>query len=326
MRVRAHDPYSEGVDRAANSRARAALRLWDDFPVDAHPRPLVLTVPPVTGPDGFTSSEGKIAFMEGAIAPGDGIRSEILKALDARDVGEYRGHILRVLSASGITAPFCTDRGPRNLPAWAVRLSETHGTLAVLDPQVQATAWLPAGMDAALPEAASQWGRLDQDGRSLTLAFIGSPRVYADYPRVDVFESRAAVVVCPVEVDKSRGARRGHAELREVSVRCRSPSALAFSSPWRVNRSRSRQTRRTDHTSSPPTDYVFTTGRGTPIEPRNMNRHFDRLCASSGVRRIRSHDLRHSCASLLWSQDVPWSRSKHPRPRGPPDEGHLRRH
>jgi integrase len=51
--------------------------------------------------------------------------------------------------------------------------------------------------------------------------------------------------------------------------------------------------------------FVFTTGLGTPIEPRNINRHFDKLCASSGVRRIRFHDLRHSCASLLWSQGVP---------------------
>ncbi|WP_407657654.1 tyrosine-type recombinase/integrase [Kribbella turkmenica] len=50
---------------------------------------------------------------------------------------------------------------------------------------------------------------------------------------------------------------------------------------------------------------MFTTTIGTPIEPRNVNRHFDALCAKSGVRRIRFHDLRHSCASLLWSQDVP---------------------
>jgi integrase len=48
--------------------------------------------------------------------------------------------------------------------------------------------------------------------------------------------------------------------------------------------------------------FVFTTGLGTAIEPRNINRHFDKLCASSGV---RLHDLRHSCASLLWSQGVP---------------------
>ncbi|WP_410794050.1 tyrosine-type recombinase/integrase [Kribbella sp. C-35] len=51
--------------------------------------------------------------------------------------------------------------------------------------------------------------------------------------------------------------------------------------------------------------YVFTTTIGTPIEPRNVNRHFDAMCAKSGVRRIRFHDLRHSCASLLWSQGVP---------------------
>jgi integrase len=44
---------------------------------------------------------------------------------------------------------------------------------------------------------------------------------------------------------------------------------------------------------------------GTPIEPRNVNRHLDKLCNSTGIRRIRFHDLRHSCASLLWSQGVP---------------------
>jgi integrase len=51
--------------------------------------------------------------------------------------------------------------------------------------------------------------------------------------------------------------------------------------------------------------YVFTTHIGTPIEPRNVNRLFDKLCSSTGVRRIRFHDRRHSCASLLWSQGVP---------------------
>jgi integrase len=51
--------------------------------------------------------------------------------------------------------------------------------------------------------------------------------------------------------------------------------------------------------------FVFTTSLGTPFEPRNINRHFDKLCAVSGVRRIRFHDLRRSCASLLWSQGVP---------------------
>jgi integrase len=44
---------------------------------------------------------------------------------------------------------------------------------------------------------------------------------------------------------------------------------------------------------------VFTTAIGTPIEPRNLNRHFNALCDKAGIRRVRLHDLRHSCAPLL---------------------------
>ncbi|RBM05694.1 site-specific integrase, partial [Streptomyces sp. PT12] len=47
---------------------------------------------------------------------------------------------------------------------------------------------------------------------------------------------------------------------------------------------------------------VFTTKNGTPIEPRNLNRSFDALCARAGVRKVRFHDLRHTCASLLHEQ------------------------
>jgi integrase len=54
-----------------------------------------------------------------------------------------------------------------------------------------------------------------------------------------------------------------------------------------------------------PLGLVFTTKLGTPIEPRNVNREFDLLTEAAGVPRIRVHDLRHSCASLLWSRGVP---------------------
>jgi integrase len=47
---------------------------------------------------------------------------------------------------------------------------------------------------------------------------------------------------------------------------------------------------------------VFTTKNGTPIEPRNLNRSFEALCVRAGVRRVRFHDLRHTCASLLHEQ------------------------
>lgn len=47
---------------------------------------------------------------------------------------------------------------------------------------------------------------------------------------------------------------------------------------------------------------VFTTKNGTPIEPRNLNRSFETLCGRAGVRKVRFHDLRHTCASLLHEQ------------------------
>lgn len=50
---------------------------------------------------------------------------------------------------------------------------------------------------------------------------------------------------------------------------------------------------------------VFTTKSGTPIDPRNVNRHFAELCDSADLRRLRFHDLRHSCATLLYEQGVP---------------------
>ncbi|MEU4513633.1 tyrosine-type recombinase/integrase [Nonomuraea wenchangensis] len=54
-------------------------------------------------------------------------------------------------------------------------------------------------------------------------------------------------------------------------------------------------------------DLVFTTRYSTPIEPRNLNRAFEAHCKNAGVPRIRVHDTRHTCASLLAALDV------HPR-------------
>jgi integrase len=52
---------------------------------------------------------------------------------------------------------------------------------------------------------------------------------------------------------------------------------------------------------------VFTSVYGTPYEPRNFNRQFAARCRKSGVRYIRVHDTRRTCASLLVALDV------HPR-------------
>ncbi len=52
---------------------------------------------------------------------------------------------------------------------------------------------------------------------------------------------------------------------------------------------------------------MFPSALDTPMEPRNLNRHFYRLCERAGLGRRRFHDLRHTCASLLLAQNV------HPR-------------
>ena len=40
------------------------------------------------------------------------------------------------------------------------------------------------------------------------------------------------------------------------------------------------------------------------MEPRNLSRTFEHLVQRSGLRQIRFHDLRHTCASLLLAQGV----------------------
>ncbi|MEU6519360.1 tyrosine-type recombinase/integrase [Streptomyces sp. NPDC046978] len=52
------------------------------------------------------------------------------------------------------------------------------------------------------------------------------------------------------------------------------------------------------------TGLVFTTRRGTPIEPRNLNRHFYPIRERLGLD-VRFHDLRHTCVTLLLGLGVP---------------------
>lgn len=53
------------------------------------------------------------------------------------------------------------------------------------------------------------------------------------------------------------------------------------------------------------TGLVFTTAGGGFLEPRNVNRTFHSLCARAEVPQLRVHDLRHSCATLLFTMGVP---------------------
>ena len=44
---------------------------------------------------------------------------------------------------------------------------------------------------------------------------------------------------------------------------------------------------------------------GNIFNPRSVTANFSKLLEQNGLRHIRFHDLRHSCASLLLANDVP---------------------
>jgi integrase len=50
---------------------------------------------------------------------------------------------------------------------------------------------------------------------------------------------------------------------------------------------------------------VFPSTIGTPMEPRNLNRHFEQLRAELDMPGVRLHDLRHTMVSLLLDLHVP---------------------
>ena len=55
----------------------------------------------------------------------------------------------------------------------------------------------------------------------------------------------------------------------------------------------------------PDTRLIFTTKTGRPVEPRNLERSFRRICENNGVRIIKVHHVRHTVGSLLKDLGVP---------------------
>lgn len=50
---------------------------------------------------------------------------------------------------------------------------------------------------------------------------------------------------------------------------------------------------------------VFTTETGAPIHPSNLLKHFNKTLAAAELPKIRIHDLRHTCATLMLDAGVP---------------------
>jgi integrase len=111
------------------------------------------------------------------------------------------------------------------------------------------------------------------------------------------------------DVDLAAGELRVRQQLRRVD------GALRFSPP---KSSRSRRTvsltaiavdaltrHRARQTVTTLDGLVFPSRVGTPMEPRNLQRHWSRLRGELGLPAVRPHDLRHSAASLMLAGGVP---------------------
>jgi integrase len=53
------------------------------------------------------------------------------------------------------------------------------------------------------------------------------------------------------------------------------------------------------------TGFAFTTRIGTPLEPRNLNRHLSTVTEKAGLGHWHPHELRHSAASLMMAAGIP---------------------
>ncbi len=183
----------------ATAQAIAAHVLWDEFPVRASPRPLVLTGQTVLFTGGFPSTQAKLAFLQGAVSTTVPVPPGLLDALCPNGDPTLDDTLL-VVGTEPTTGTFSTDRGPKQLPAWKVTLAGVHSPFTVLDPEVAAAAFRPA---TALPAGAGAMypARLHTDGQTVTVSFISGRPEDVDYPRVEALETSTAAVVVTVGRD-----------------------------------------------------------------------------------------------------------------------------
>jgi hypothetical protein len=174
----------------------AALSSWAQFPVNAAERPIV-PIGSWLREAGYVSSEAKMAFAENKLRVADGVASAAVASLIAEigPLAPETDHSLTVQSAVRIQYPFPTDRGPRELPAWSLQVTDSIGPVVIVDVDERARLWLP-------PEHARGGGTahcLDARCTRLRYHFMGTPTAYADYDAVDLAASETAVAVQPRE-------------------------------------------------------------------------------------------------------------------------------
>jgi integrase len=128
------------------------------------------------------------------------------------------------------------------------------------------------------------------------------------WPDID-FESGTVAVRRSIRRVKVPGEEKSRLLVREPKRRSRRTISLPqiAVSALCAHRARQAEERQQAGRRWHETGYVFTTTIGTALDPRKVAREFQTILATSGLPRIRLHDLRHTAATLLLAQGV------HPR-------------
>ena len=220
---------------------QAAAR-WSSFPVDAVPRPIVLTGRGVrlgdrAGNFKFLDGASKQAFVSGMIHGATGVPDEPVELL--RRLG--RAHLNRPETATSLLltraerseAEFWTDRGRRVLSAWRIETSGARGAIWALDVDALSRCWCPPAPDPTDPRPPPQdlmhdlgidRATLFGDAMTLRLRFKAKAESMATYQAL-VVETPTALCIAPVE-QQTRSTEAGatwHHASRELTARLTLP-------------------------------------------------------------------------------------------------------
>jgi hypothetical protein len=194
----------------ASAGAPAALRWWANFPVDASPRPLVLTGDDTVDPKGFATENPNMVhsgrFQLRATLPagpgtvnGQPVRSAADALAELRSVGvtvPIGSAPLTITAVRLDTATFWTDRGSRKQLAWSFRFAGAAEPAYVLAVP-PADRWPRPGMPTR-DLGTAIGATVSADGTRATLTFIGAAAgtgpCEAEYA-ADVVQSRTAVSI-----------------------------------------------------------------------------------------------------------------------------------
>lgn len=191
---------SQAPSRPPGRGLEFAASRWRDFPVVAHPRPLVLTSLPI-GVGTFTTDDAKVAVEEGLLSVDGSVPAAAVEAIRKAGLlrGDRRHARIRVVSALPSSMGFGTDRGGRQLPAWLLSITEVDGICYVMDAESQALAY-PAAEPVTSVHPLGGYAKLLGDGLTVRVDFDppwltrdGGPASTA----VDVLETDTAVVFAP---------------------------------------------------------------------------------------------------------------------------------